>query len=354
MLRAVEPLARAVVDWFRAGHRPMPWRGSRDPYAIWVSEIMLQQTRVETVIPYYQRWMTRFPTVSALAAAPLDDVLTAWAGLGYYSRARNLHAAANDVVANYGCQLPSTSTELRSLRGIGAYTAGAIASIAFGERAAALDGNVARVLSRLFAVETTQREQLQPLAESLVPVEDPSSFNQGLMELGATICTPSQPRCFSCPVRRHCQAHATGRAAELPRKAARRRPKTVDAVAVVARDRTGRVLLCRRPATRGLFAGLYEPPWGERGQDDIETAAHRLLGHKTGLSGGQARTLAPLTHQLTHRTLCFSVVEILARGKLRLTDYDDARWISLEDDPPATASWSRAIFTSLRATRGTP
>src|SRR5215470_3894591 len=213
-------LASALLRWFSMNARDLPWRRTRDPYAIWVSEIMLQQTRVATVIPYWERWMARFPTVSALAEAPLDDVLAAWAGLGYYSRARNLHAGAQAVGTRFGGALPSCAAELREVPGIGPYTAGAIASIAFGERAPLVDGNVARVLARVFAIEhdiksTAGSKALWAAAGELMNAlptgAAPGDLNQGLMELGATICAATQPRCLVCPLARDCDAARTGR-----------------------------------------------------------------------------------------------------------------------------------------------
>jgi A/G-specific adenine glycosylase len=223
-------LSGALVRWVRRDHRDLPWRLGRDPYAIWVSEIMLQQTRVEVVVPYYERFLERFPDVEALAAAPLDDVLRAWAGLGYYRRARQLHAAAAIVARDHHGRLPADEAALRALPGIGRYTAGAIRSIAFGEPAPIVDGNVARVLSRLFALpggpgDSVWERRLWTLAGQLVPATDPSAFNQGLMELGATVCTPRSPRCAACPLARHCRALAEGRPEAYPPP--RPRPKLV-------------------------------------------------------------------------------------------------------------------------------
>src|SRR5438477_1446956 len=202
-------IARRLRAWFRRRARALPWRRTRDPYAIWVSEIMLQQTRVQTVIPYWERWMSRFPTVAALAHAPLDDVLAAWAGLGYYSRARNLHAGAQTVASKFAGALPARASELRAVPGIGPYTAGAIASIAFGEKAPLVDGNVARVLARVYGIaediksSAGQRAlwaRAGELMAALPASAAPGDLNQGLMELGATICAPAAPRCLTCPL----------------------------------------------------------------------------------------------------------------------------------------------------------
>jgi A/G-specific adenine glycosylase len=269
-MRRHQRIATAVVAHFARVQRDLPWRRTRDPYAIWVSEIMLQQTRVATVIPYWERWMAKFPTVSALAGAPLDDVLAAWAGLGYYSRARNLHAGARAVDARFGGALPSCAAELREVPGIGPYTAGAIASIAFGERAPLVDGNVARVLARVFGIEddiksTAGHKALWSAAGELMralpETAAPGALNQGLMELGATICTAAQPRCLACPLARECAAARTGRQDELPVVAARKKASELPLLArtLVWSERAGEIVLARR-TPQGLFGGLWELP----------------------------------------------------------------------------------------------
>ena len=269
-MRRHQAIATAVVAHYARVQRDLPWRRTRDPYAIWVSEIMLQQTRVATVIPYWERWMTKFPTVSALADAPLDDVLAAWAGLGYYSRARNLHAGARAVDAQFGGALPSCAAELREVPGIGPYTAGAIASIAFGERAPLVDGNVARVLARVFAIEhdiksTAGGKALWAAAGELMQAlpagAAPGALNQGLMELGATICAATQPRCLVCPVVGECAAAKAGRQDELPVVAARKKESELPILArtLVWIEAAGMLVLARR-APEGLFGGLWELP----------------------------------------------------------------------------------------------
>jgi A/G-specific adenine glycosylase len=269
-VRRNEVIATAVVAHFARVKRDLPWRRTRDPYAIWVSEIMLQQTRVQTVIPYWERWMTRFPTVSALAGAPLEDVLAAWAGLGYYSRARNLHAGAQAVDARFGGALPTRAAELREVPGIGPYTAGAIASIAFGERSPLVDGNVARVLARVFEIEediksTAGQRALWAAAAELMralPESAPAGdLNQGLMELGATICAPAQPRCLACPLAKECAAARGGRQDELPVVAARKKAAELPLLerTAVWIEEAGRIVLARR-APEGLFGGLWELP----------------------------------------------------------------------------------------------
>ena len=216
--RAAKPESRDLLVWYDRHRRRLPWRAepgeAPDPYRVWLSEIMLQQTTVAAVKPFYGRFLERFPTVEALAAAPQEAVLQAWAGLGYYSRARNLHAGAQAVVALHGGRFPGAEAELRKLPGIGAYTAAAIAAIAFGERAAAVDGNVERVVTRLFTVEEPlpkARPAVRALTEALVPDDRPGDFAQALMDLGATICTPRNPKCLLCPVSSMCRTQSTAR-----------------------------------------------------------------------------------------------------------------------------------------------
>jgi A/G-specific adenine glycosylase len=264
-----EPRAEDLLRWYDRERRHLPWRyapgDSPDPYRVWLSEIMLQQTRVETVARYYERFLERFPTVETLAAARLDSVLKLWAGLGYYARARNLYACACEIVLRYNGRFPETEEELRELPGIGAYTAAAIASIAFGRKATPVDGNVERVIARLYSIETpvpAAKPILRRLAEGLVPERRAGDFAQAMMDLGATICTPKSPECPSCPWSPNCLGRARGVHAELPR----RLPKTEGelrrgAAFVVLRD-DGAVLVRRRPR-EGLLGGMTEVPGTE-------------------------------------------------------------------------------------------
>src|SRR5512136_569268 len=220
-------LRRALLGWYARRRRALPWRGVRDPYRIWVSEVMLQQTRIATATPYYHAFLGRFPTLAALARARPADVLEAWSGLGYYRRARSLHAAAREVVREHGGRVPDDPAAFERLPGVGRYTAGAVLSIAYGRPLPALDGNAARVLSRLEALPATMRDpagarRLWALAAARVPADRPGDWNQALMELGATVCTPRAPRCAACPLRRHCRALALGRVDRLPPPAVRR------------------------------------------------------------------------------------------------------------------------------------
>lgn len=258
-------LASRLLNWYRLHKRTLPWRGHPDPYAVWVSEIMLQQTRVETVIPYFEKWMRLFPTITSLADASEHSVLTAWEGLGYYSRARNLHKAAKVVAEQYNGKIPRDLNELSQLPGIGRYTLGAIASIAFDMNVPALDGNIKRVYARIFdvsePVDSPKGDKLLwELAETYLPKKDAGDYNQALMDLGATICVPKNPRCLICPVMSLCKARANGtqnqRPVKLPKKVV---PHHVHAAAVIVNR--GKVLLSRRPS-KGLLGGMWEFPNG--------------------------------------------------------------------------------------------
>jgi A/G-specific adenine glycosylase len=270
----------AVLDFFDRSHRDLPWRRDKDPYRIWVSEVMLQQTRAETVRPFYERWLERFPDLNALCAAPVDDVLKVWEGLGYYLRARNLHSAARVVRERHAGTVPSEIGDLRALPGIGEYTAGAIASIAYGKSTAAVDGNVKRVLCRLLDRPVLSAAQLRTEAARLVPAQRPGDFNQGLMELGATICTPRSPKCAVCPVQAHCLAYAAGTQRLRPARSKIQALPVRRFTTVVLTDPLGRVLLRQRPE-RELLGGLWEFP--DRSDlpefDSIELTPDRVIAH---------------------------------------------------------------------------
>ncbi len=306
-------IARALGAWFDANARDLPWRRRRDPFAVWVSEVMLQQTRVATVVGYFEPFLARFPTVAALAAASEDEVLAQWSGLGYYRRARALHRGARDVVARFGGALPPTAAELVTIPGVGPYTAGAIASLAFGERAALVDGNVARVLARLLGLEADMRSpagmrEAWAAAERLLPAARAGRHNEALMELGAGVCTPRDPACAGCPLARSCVARRDDRTGELPRMGARAARSTVALVALVA-HRGATVLLGKRSGA-GLFGGLWEPPMCEG--SGVEALAAAL-----GLALDDARVVGRVRRVLTHRTLDVTVVAASTRGALR-------------------------------------
>ena len=330
---AVHDLRRLLLDWYRSNRRDLPWRRTRDPYAIWISESMLQQTRVETVIPYYQRFLERFPDVDALAGADLEDVLGLWAGLGYYSRARNLHRAAQSVVADHGGALPSDPAALRALPGVGRYTAGAVASIAFDRPEPIVDGNIVRVLTRLFGIEDEVGtpavvRRLWEIATGFADGPQPGAVNQALMELGATVCTRRTPRCAACPLAQRCEARLRGDAEALPVRRKKPQPRAVEAVAgwVVRR---GRVLAVQRPA-RGLLGGLWELPGGELRVGEAAAAAMtRTLREHLGLDIDGATSLGSVEHGFTHLKLQLHVLRCeIPRGRVRLRDFAAFRWLA--------------------------
>jgi A/G-specific adenine glycosylase len=294
----IDAARAALLAGFDPHRRAMPWRATADPYAIWVSEVMLQQTRVETVIPYYTRFIARFPTVRALADADEPAVLALWSGLGYYRRARMLHAGARHVVSVHQGVMPSDPAMLLGIPGVGPYTAGAIASIAFGLPEPVLDGNVERVLSRLFAIEgdprgAAVRARLWSLARAFATHPRPGEVNQSLMELGATVCTPSSPRCMLCPARPWCAAQARGEPARFPEKAKKRPPRVERWTAHHVRDARGHVLLGPPPAGLDRWNGMLLPPL-DQGRSPAALAP-----------GGP---LATITHVLTHARMEVSIV----------------------------------------------
>ncbi|MFC7373628.1 A/G-specific adenine glycosylase [Fictibacillus iocasae] len=253
-----------LLTWYKENHRKLPWRESRDPYRIWVSEIMLQQTRVDTVIPYYNNFIEKFPELKDLAEAEPEQVMKAWEGLGYYSRVMNLQTAVKEVRERFDGIVPRTPEGISSLKGVGPYTAGAVLSIAYGVPEPAVDGNVMRVLSRILLIDEDiakpkTRKTFEKAVRELISHEDPSSFNQALMELGAIICTPRSPACLVCPVQNECRAFAEGRQQELPVKTKKTKVKTVNMSAVIAYDEAGRLIIHKRPET-GLLATLWEFP----------------------------------------------------------------------------------------------
>ena len=344
------PVASILLRWFARHRRDLPWRrsdgGPREPYHVWLAEVMLQQTQVGTVVPYYRRWLERFPTLKDLAEAPLDDVLKLWEGLGYYSRARNFHRAAQAVMRDHAGRIPDTVEALLALPGVGRYTAGAIASLAFGRDAPVLDGNVRRVLCRLFALEGgigRDRARLETdlwrLSESLLPKGRAGEFNEALMDLGATVCTPRAPSCSVCPLATSCRAYANGNPEAYPTR--RARPplphKSILTAVVCAPD--GALLLAQRPA-EGLLGGLWEFPG-----DEVEETAmlsvkkmaaqlRRILRGATGLRvpvkpgdfAGQVR------HAFTH----FRITRHVAVVRLGVGD-----WRSEIGD----GDWARGLDT---------
>lgn len=294
-----------LLAWWDEGHADLPWRRTKDAYAVWVAEVMLQQTQIQTVLPYYQRWMERLPTVAALAEASLEDVLKLWEGLGYYSRARNLQAAAQWVMGELGGQLPASSAAWQRLKGVGVYTAGAIASIALGERVAVVDGNIVRVLSRLFDVtedvgKAETKRRLWQLATELVPAFRPGDYNQALMELGQTICLPAKPACWLCPLRHDCLAAQRGTQLERPVRSPRKKIPHYDVVAGIIWRADGQLLIAQRPL-HGLLGGLWEFPGGkcEPGESH-EQALVREIREELGIEIVVGRHQISLKHAYTH------------------------------------------------------
>ena len=322
-----------LLRWYDANRRDLPWRRSSDPYEIWISEAMLQQTRVETVIPYWERFLETFPDVESLARAPLDDIYTVWTGLGYYSRARNLKHAAETIVAEYEGHLPETADALRELKGIGRYTAGAVASIAFDREEPLVDGNVIRVFTRLLGIreESTAKaviEELWTIAGELVRGPRPGDLNQALMELGATLCTPKNPDCPACPIRNRCDAHERGDAEQLPIKKKKSKPKPMRAVAAWI-ERGGKILAVRRPE-RGLMAGLWELPGGEIGpKDEAKDRLGEILREAVGLDVRGAQSVGRIQHVFTHRRLEMEVFRCRAdKGqRVRCDQLQAHRWV---------------------------
>lgn len=341
----------ALLEWYDREHRELPWRakpGRRsDPYKVWLSEIMLQQTTVKAVIPYFLRFIERWPTVEALAAAPRDDVLAAWAGLGYYARARKLHECAQVVASERGGKFPKRSADLIELPGIGPYTAAAIASIAFKEPVTPVDGNVERVTARLFAVRTPlpkAKAELRRLAATLTPEKRPGDFAQALMDLGATVCTPKSPSCLVCPVQPDCAASAKGIEASLPAKTAKAERPVRFGHAFLALREDGHVLLRRRPET-GLLGGMLEipsTPWAE--------GSSHLVGPQrvAPVRGDWWRVPGDVVHTFTHFRLEIAVHRAIVPVDAELTFWaepDRCQWVHRRDlDRVALPSVMRKVI----------
>ncbi len=355
-------LHRKLLAWYSKSRRDLPWRRTTDAYSVWLSEIMLQQTRVETVVPYFEKFVRRFPTVHALAEAPLDDVLALWSGLGYYRRARMLHAAAADVAARGGA-FPSDAEGLREIAGIGAYTAGAIASIAFRRRAALVDGNVARVFARLFAIEEDVRggpglARVWALADDLVPEQSPGDWNQALMELGATVCVPRDPRCLLCPVNRECDARARGLEKTLPVVTPKKKPLLEHRAAALL-TRGDAVVLGRRRAD-GLFGGMWEPP--SVVSTDRPSAPARLA-EALGIRLPSLTPSGVVTHVLSHRRLEIDVFHGALAARARAPrasadgggEYDAFEIVSLgELSARGVTKLARKLLAAVAARSGGP
>lgn len=324
-------IAPALIAWYEANARELPWRvgpkarakGVRpDPYAVWLSEIMLQQTTVATVTPRYTEFLKRWPSVSDMAASPLDDVLGAWAGLGYYARARNLHKCASVVAHDFGGEFPDTEEALRKLPGIGDYTAAAVAAIAFDKRAVVVDGNIERVVSRLFVIETplpAAKAEIKEKADAIWPAKRSGDFAQGLMDLGAGVCRPKAPMCLLCPLAEHCTAHQAGRAEDFPKKAPKKAKPSRKGAAFALLNSKGEILFERRPE-KGLLGGMLGlpgTPWAEELPDD--TFVHAPVMAKWKLLGAA-------THTFTHFHLTLDVY--IARAPKGFRRKSEQQWIA--------------------------
>jgi A/G-specific adenine glycosylase len=320
------------LPWFDTAKRALPWRRSRDPYRLLVSEVMLQQTQVSRVIEYYRRFLRAFPTCRALAEAPLDEVLHAWAGLGYYARARNLQRACQVVTQEYGGRFPQRFEQAAALPGIGRYTAGAVLSIAFGQRHPAVDANVRRVLCRVLLERgdtPASRKRVERFAAQAVPEARAGDYNQALMELGALVCVSRSPRCPHCPLRGLCRANLAGKQHTVPasvRPAARRAT-----VALALVQRRGRVLLAQRPA-EGRWGGLWVFPSVELGGEGPEAALTRLLAEEFGLQVAVGEPVMTLTHTFTQRRITLTAYACAVQGgRTRAREHRAARWVKPEE-----------------------
>lgn len=339
----LSPVRKKLLRWYQKNRRALPWRRSRDPYAIWIAETMLQQTQVHTVLPYYEKFLAALPTVEALARARSERVLRLWSGLGYYRRAEYLRRAARQIMVEHGGMLPQDYRQLRALAGIGDYTAGAILSIAFHKRYPAVDGNARRVLGRIFAFNAAC--ELRATAFKLVPGSSPGEFNQALMELGATLCAPKNPRCLECPVKLECSSHGRGhRGAGITAPRQKRFVRVLWPLAILRRG--GKILLRRRPA-KGLLAGLWELPGALLARSSKPRALPALLSRELPLRSSGARRIGEFEHAIGQRRIRAPIYlfESAARGPIRLPR---ARWRWI--DPAHSANHAVSSMT-IKAAR---
>ncbi|UCH35114.1 MAG: A/G-specific adenine glycosylase [Armatimonadota bacterium] len=325
-----EDLSPPLLAWFDRARRDLPWRRTRDPYRIWVAEVMLQQTQVERVIPYYHRLVEAFPSIRALAAGSLDDLLRVWAGLGYYARARNLHSACRLAVEKHAGRFPDCYADAMALPGVGEYIAGAVLSIAYGHKLPAIDANARRVLSRVLLERgdgsARSRRRIESVARAAMPADRPGDYNQAMMELGALICLPRRPRCGDCCVASCCAAKLAGRQREVP--AVRRRGTRRGRVTVGVVWRRGRILIAQRPP-HGLWGGLWEFPNAELDREhDAQAALEHLLARDFGITAAVGGIVAALTYGIMNRQLdltAYSCTGVSGRTKARR--HAHARWV---------------------------
>ena len=358
--RAVRDLRGALLAHYDAHRREMPWRGLTDPYAVWVSEVMLQQTRVETARERFTGFLGRFPTVRALARSTDADVLKAWEGLGYYHRARNLRRAAVEIETHHGGRLPDTEADLAALPGFGPYTSAAVASIAFARPVAVVDGNVARVMVRLLdedgdPTRASTRARVAAAAARLLEPSRPGDWNQAVMDLGATICVPRKPACLLCPVAPWCAGRAAGRAERLPHRRKRRPVPHVEIAAGLV-WRAGRLLVGRRPA-EGLLGGLWEFPGGKREPDEsLAEACAREIREETGLDVEVVELFRSVEHAYSHFTITLNVFHCRVKGgRMRARGIEDLRFVAPADlDAYAFPRANRKVLAALEASGPPP
>jgi A/G-specific adenine glycosylase len=352
--RTQSNFVEALLTWFQGQKRAFPWRETRDPYRIWISEVMLQQTQAATVVPYYVRFLEKFPDIAALAAASDSALMKAWEGLGYYARARNLRRAARIIVDEHQGKLPGTQAELLKLPGFGLYTSASVASLAFGADCAAVDGNVMRVLARVYAIaadikQSTTRRDVQRLADALIPQGRAGTFNEALMELGATVCKPKAPRCTVCPVRRYCRAYREHRVDQLPVTSKKPAiPHHQIAIGVVHRD--GRVLIALRPA-EGLLGNLWEFPGGKRKPSEtLKRCCQRELEEETGLAVNVGKRFAVVQHAYSHFRITLHAYHCTSlSGEAAPKTSQEIRWVSLDElDDYAFPKANKRIIEALR------
>jgi A/G-specific adenine glycosylase len=349
----IEELRRSLLTWYQYQGRNLPWRQTQDPYAIWVSEIMLQQTQVKTVVPYYHRWLEQFPTIAALAKAEQQEVLMIWQGLGYYARARNLHRAAQQIVADLGGQFPPDMAEALKLPGVGRTTAGGILSSAFHQPWPILDGNVKRVLARLVGLPVPPKNALSFLwkgSEQLLDPNEPKAFNQAIMDLGATLCTPKQPNCPCCPWSEMCQAHRFNLQSVLPMSETRAPlPHKLIGVAAIWNDQ-GQVLIDKRPQS-GLLGGLWEFPGGKvEPNETIPECIVREIQEELGIAIAVLSPLITIEHAYTHFTVTLSVHHCLhLSGEPQTLECDEVKWVGLDElDQYPFPTANQKIIAALR------
>jgi len=329
-------IRKALISWYAENHRDLPWRHTQDPYCIWISEVMLQQTQVKTVLPYYGRFLKRFPDVTHLAKADLQQVLKVWEGLGYYGRARNLHRAAKQVVETHGRKVPESADAFRSLPGVGEYITSAVLSIAFERPHAVVDGNVKRVLARLFEIKAPVNKsgsykEFKNTAQALLDADKPGLFNQAVMELGALVCKPRNPECAKCPLQSACMAYANRRMAEFPKRVRSKPTPTYHVTAGVVFKRGKLLITCRKP--EGLLGGLWEFPGGNVASGErAEEACVREIKENVNLSVEVTGFLTRVNHAYTHFKIIMDVYCCrFVSGRVKLKNAVDFRWIRVKD-----------------------